>query len=305
MATFIIAFVISFEKGNCDGTTFFYPELTNTTRVIWIESTSLHAIQAKLEVYKKYENYLTSTDILLHHKFEDPNEICKRSALQKLNFLSKVGIAIKNVVSSDYLHTILHNVTEQELSLENLKAVCNKIYLKDLSESLSYSLEMQSLRTLLNPFLREVAKSYEMKLLEDISTYIEHEFETDIKKTFADLKLHTSADAFQELVNDVNDVVSQFLLDSVLSVKEDHPFVYSQRDHLNAKVWRDQVAVFLHDIVYTNKTAIMTEIFKRINGVCNEAQDGMRRISTLIDDFISQIAISDQQTCKTTISLFI
>nr|XP_022308693.1 uncharacterized protein LOC111114603 isoform X3 [Crassostrea virginica] len=286
------------EMDNCHGTTFFDPELTNTTRVIWIESTSLHTIDAKLEVYKDYENYLTSTEILLHHKFEDSNEIYKRSALQRLNFLSNVVIAIKDVVSSDYLLTVLHNVTEQEFSLEKLKAICNKINLKDVYESLSYSLEMQSLETLLNPFLREVAKSYETKLLEDISTYTEHEFETNLKKTFADVKLHTSADAFQELVNDVNDVISQFLLDSVLSVKEDHPFVYSQRDHLNAKVWRDQVAIFLHEIVYTKKTAIITEIFKRINGVCNEAQDGMRRISTLIDDFISQIAISDQQTMR-------
>ena len=305
MWTFIFAFVISFEKDNCHGKTFFDPELTNTTRVIWIESTSLHIIEAKLEVYKEYENYLTSTDILLHHKFEDPNEICKRNALQRLNFLSKVVIAIKDVVSSDYLLTVLHNVTEQEFSLENLTAVCNKTNLKDVSEYLSYSLEIHSLETLLKPFLREVAMSYEMKLLEYISTYTEHKFETDLKKTFADLKLHTSTDAFQELANDVNDVVSQFLLYSVLCVKEDHPFVYSQRDHLNAKVWRDQVAVFLHEIVYTKKTAIMTEIFKRINVVCNEAQDGMRRISTLIDDFVSQIAISDQQTCKTTISLSI
>lgn len=171
MWTFIIALIISFKKDNCHGTTFFDPELINTTRVIWIESTSLHTIDAKLEVYKEYENYLTSTDILLHHKFEDSNEICKRSALQRLNFLSKVVIAIKDGISSDYLLAVLHNVTEQEFSLENLKAVCNKINLKDVYESHSYSLEMQSLGTLLIPFLGEVARSYEMKLLEDISTY--------------------------------------------------------------------------------------------------------------------------------------
>ena len=267
--------------------------------MIWVESTSLHAIDAKLEVYKEYENYLTSTDILLHHKFEDPNEICKRSALHRLNFLSEVVSAIKDGVSSDYLPTVLQNVTEQELSLENLKAVCNKVYLKDCTDSLPSSLKMEILGTLLNPFLREFAKSYEMKLLQEISTYTEKKIETDFKKAFPNFKLHTSADAYQELDNDVNDVVSQFLLDSVLSVKEDHPFEYSQKGNLNTKVWRDQVAVFLHKIVYPKKTVLITKIFERINGVFNEAQNGMRRISTLLDDFRSQIAISDQQTRKT------
>lgn len=268
--------------------------------MIWVESTSLHAIDAKLEVYKEYENYLTSTDILLHHKFEDPNEICKRNALQRLNFLSKVVIAIKDGVSSDYLPTVLQNVTEQELSLENLKAVCNKVYIKDCTDSLLSSLKMDILGILLNPFLREFAKSYEMKLLQEISTYTgKKKIETDLKKTFPDFKLHTSADAYQELGNDVNDVVSQFLLDSVLSVKEDHPFEYSQKGNLNTKVWRDQVAVFLHEIVYPKKTVLIPKIFERINGVFNEAQNVMRRISTLLDDCRSLIAISDQQTRKT------
>ena len=267
--------------------------------MIWIESTSLHAIEAKLEVYKKYEKYFTSQDILLYHKFEDPNEICKRSALQRLNFLSKVVIAIKDGVSSDYLPKVLQNVTEQELSLENLKAVCNKVYLKECIDSLPSSLKIEILGTLLNPFLREFAKSYEMKLLQEISTYTEKKIETDFKKIFPDLKLHSFADAYQEMGNDVNDVVSQFLLDSVLSVKEDNPFVYSQKGNLNTKVWRDQVAVFLHEIVYPKKTVLITKIFERINGVFNEAQNGLRRISTLIDDFRSQIPISDQQTRKT------
>lgn len=290
----------SFEKDNCHGTTFFDPELTNTTRVIWIESTSLHAIEAKLEVYKEYENYLTSTDILLHHKFEDHNEICKRSALQRLNFLSKVVISIKDGALSDYLPTVLQNVTEQELSLDNLKTVCNKVYLRDRSESLSSSFEMQNLGVLLNPFLKEVAKSYEMKLLQEISTYIEQKFETYFKKTFAYFKLHTSADAFQELRNDVNDVVDHFLLDSILSVKEDHPNMIPQREYLNTKVYRDQVAGFLYKIVFPKKTALMTEILKRVSGVFKETRDRLRRISTLIEDLTSQIPISDQQTRKTT-----
>lgn len=241
---------------------------------------------------------------MLHHNFEDSDEICNRSGIQRLDFLSKIVTSLKDCVPLDYLETVLQNVTEQELSLENLKVVCNKSISNAAdhhrSESLSSSLEMQTSETLIIAFLTEVANSFEMKLLQELSSYTEQKFETDYKQTFVDLKLNIFTDAFQEARNHVKEVFSLFLLDSILSVKEDQPFVFSQKDTLNTKVRKDQIASFLHEIVFPKKTAIMTDIFKRINGVLKETQDGLRRISTVIEDFTSTIAISDQQTSKNT-----
>lgn len=272
--------------------------------MLWIESTSIHAIDAKFEVYKKYENDLISKDIILHHNFEEPDEIYKRCGIQRLDFLSKVVTAMENCISLDCLQMVLQNVTEQELSLENLKAVCYKGFLKaddhHRSESLSYALEKRSAGDLLNLYIIEIAKSFEMKLLQTLSSYTEQKFDTNFKQTFADLKLDTFTDAFQELRNDAKDVVRQFLMDSILSGKEDHPFVFAQKENLNTKVWRDQVADFLYEIIFSKKKAIRTEILKRIGGVFIETQDGLGRMSTVIEDFTSKILITDQQTRKTT-----
>lgn len=294
-----------FNKDSSHKRRFFDPALTQTTRVIWIGSTSIHANEAKLEIYKRYENDLISNDILLHHEFEDKDEICKRSALQRLGYLSKVVIAITKCVPLDSLRRVLQSVTEHELSLKNLRYICNKSYLKAgdhfRSESLSSSLDMQTLRTLLKPVFEEVAKSFEIKLLQEISKITEVKFETYFKHT--DFKLDTSVDAFQGLRNDVKDAINQFLLETILSLKEHRPLVLSQKQNLNEKLRREQVAGFLHETLLPMKTAIIAELFRRISGVFQRTQDGLRRISTHIDYFTNQIAISDQQTRKITNSI--
>lgn len=47
-------------------------------------SKSVRVIDAKLSVYNKYQHELESKNILLHHDYEEEDEIIKRSRIQKL-----------------------------------------------------------------------------------------------------------------------------------------------------------------------------------------------------------------------------
>ena len=99
----------------------------NNVRVIWIQSKSVCVIEAKLEVYKHYEESLSVSTIFIHHALEDHDEIFKRVWNQKLGCLYKEVLAAHHYIPFDLLETILINAGDEILSMESIKNICFEV----------------------------------------------------------------------------------------------------------------------------------------------------------------------------------
>lgn len=66
---------------------FFDFEKNNSLRVILIRSKCIPVVEAKLEVYRRYRNFISKGKIFLQHEYEDFDELAKFSAYEKLSAL--------------------------------------------------------------------------------------------------------------------------------------------------------------------------------------------------------------------------
>lgn len=83
-----------------------------------IHSKSLRVIEAKLRVYREYKTVIDSGKILLHHVYDDFEEISKLSAHSKMTWLCSVVKTLRNTL--DCLNTILEKDMDRVLTEENI-----------------------------------------------------------------------------------------------------------------------------------------------------------------------------------------
>lgn len=93
----------------------------NNICVILINSKSVRVIEAKLLVYRKYKEIIKSRNILLHHAFENLDEIRVKIIVHKLSSL-KDTIVLLSDFTLNCLELILKDVTNEALSMVNIVA---------------------------------------------------------------------------------------------------------------------------------------------------------------------------------------
>lgn len=92
-----------------------------------IHSKSLRVIEAKLRVYREYKTVIDSGKILLHHVYDDFEEISKLSAHSKMTWLCSVVKTLRN--NLDCLNTILEKDMDRVLTEENILTPSRKAIL--------------------------------------------------------------------------------------------------------------------------------------------------------------------------------
>lgn len=92
-----------------------------------IHSKSLRVIEAKLRVYREYKTVIDSGKILLHHIYDDFEEISKLSAHSKMTWLCSVVKTLRN--NLDCLNTILEKDMDRVLTEENILTPSRKAIL--------------------------------------------------------------------------------------------------------------------------------------------------------------------------------
>lgn len=91
-----------------------------------IHSKSLRVIEAKLRVYREYKTVIDSGKILLHHVYDDFEEISKLSAHSKMTWLCSVVKTLRN--NLDYLNTIIKKDMDRVLTEENILTPSQKAF---------------------------------------------------------------------------------------------------------------------------------------------------------------------------------
>lgn len=69
----------------------------NITRVILIRSESIHVVEAKLAVYRKYKHLINKRKLILHHVYEDYDEVAKLMAYERLSSLCALVESLVNI----------------------------------------------------------------------------------------------------------------------------------------------------------------------------------------------------------------
>lgn len=95
-----------------------------------IHSKSLRVIEAKLKVYREYKSDIDSSNIFLHHVYDDFGEVSNLCVHNKLTWLlDDVKTLSYNL---DYLNTVLENVTDMVLTEKNILKLCQKEFVSSL-----------------------------------------------------------------------------------------------------------------------------------------------------------------------------
>ena len=81
-------------------------------------------------VYKEYEDFLTSNPILIHHAFEDNEDLCKKIGIQKLETLNKIIMSLDDCIPVSNLREIVDGAATTSLSENNIRQLCYNVSLE-------------------------------------------------------------------------------------------------------------------------------------------------------------------------------
>ena len=88
--------------------------------MFWINSKSVRVIEAKLLVYRKHEEIIKSRNILIHHAFENLDEIRRTIIVHKLSSLN--DIILRSDFNLNCLKIILKDTINEALLMVNIEA---------------------------------------------------------------------------------------------------------------------------------------------------------------------------------------
>ena len=276
---------------------FFDSKLEKATRVIWINAKSVGVIEAKLRVYRIYKKYLRSTDILLHHSYEDIDDILKSSARQRLLHLYRSVASIKENILLESIETIIKDTTQESLSEENILKTCCAIKLQDDNDNCR----------------KNVTSAFVLPSKEDLSVIVRRLIETTLNATAKTYDLNISENIFNFVKSTIQQYSTSDCMDekTLPTILTDSGMLVSLADALNRRLspdfltvnikspsFKPSVAYEIYKFVSKEKELLMQEHLQRIKKKFQHAARELESLLHKIDDLKIQITIPNPKTCK-------
>lgn len=105
----------------------------NISRVILIRSESIPVVEAKLAVYRKYKHLINKRKLILHHVYEDYDDVAKLIAYERL---SSVCVLVESLVN---IFTIGLSEFSKELKgkqpSEDIQKLCHEVFNRTKDEA--------------------------------------------------------------------------------------------------------------------------------------------------------------------------
>ena len=269
-------------------------------------------IEAKLKVFKEYEPYLTSGNILIHHDFEKCDEICKKSGAQKLLSVQKTVKSLKNSIPNDIsLENILKMAADKILSRKNIRNICYGIDLKydngRIGTVHSHPYFCYYVGTV-RKIRRVLAQETVEKISEDLGSEICKEILEHIK---SQVQVRIEGEMYKALINISDDVVATLKIAIIASVifffSPVLGFLYALYDivvtfimyvDINSKFWRNKVADDIFVRVREERENILTNILLLVKNRCKETTDDLGKLERQLSDWKQGISPTDHQYCE-------
>ena len=286
--------------------------MDKATRVIWIHSESIRMIDAKLMVFRKYEQKLCREKILMHHEYEeDIDDILMLSGRQKLDYLYEKTISQKEKVPDQSLHQILLEAADRALTKREIRNVCESVYIQHggyhvgrvgYSAYICHSkFTVDEIKAeLVQETLKETAILFGAQIGQGISRHIIPDIQETLDDKFSELRKNIS----DELYPIIGLVVQPFLVRILIRLRDmiysiwSVVVVFFLSVNINSQDWRWSVADEIYGVVSRNKLPIVREILPHVKGMCAITRNDIESVCRRIEEFKQEIVLSDQEKSK-------
>lgn len=280
-------------------------------KIIWIYSKSLNVVDAKLTVFRNYEQYLKNETIFLQHEFDNTENVIRFSAYQQVKSIGENIHAIAQGISNNVIGIILQAATNRVLSKESITQLCYGIVLRDNGINIgtvacaSYSCRsiltvMRLQEQLVDLTLKETATQIRSEICHGILNYIDFKMKIKLEQICLLYKveiLEKLVPTFNDAAADVVVTMNTPLIGNIMDVSTlIQTFVWSV--DVNSMDWRRKVADEIFDIINKHKTEILKKIESEVQLLCWQALQELKAVSNAIADFQRNIGYIEQKSCK-------
>ena len=287
--------------------------------MIWIHSKGVRVIDAKLRVFEKFQASMNALEdkILIHHPFEEDDEIFKFCGVYILDSLDEIISSMKSNISIEGLHTILQGVAEKTWTRENIRKFSCEAYtghLKPCGSAKNRCWIHKGLvahkKLLLKDIFDKVLRLLVTCTCHEVSNILERRLGMILKKVFPKLNLDISSEVCLEKI-DVNSITSReytfwdFPILSLLRDIKDNAATLFWGTDINSYEWRYEIADELYAALCTNKSSILSECLDDLDRAIQDKLKQIRRDLQTVEEHIGKIKgrinFPYQHNCKFTI----
>lgn len=233
-------------------------------------------------VFKEYKDFLTSKPILIHHAFEENEDLCKKIGTQKLEALNKIIMSLDDCIPVSILKEIVDGAATITFSDNNFRQVCYNVFLEyegthvGTTHSCSYPCSNLSIlnrmkEQLIDKTLEAIFQSFVKEICTKIFTSIESKVKTNLNTEFLEVKIVINPELFAMATFDT-------------------------KCDVNSVSWRTKIADQIYEKVCMNRALIEGEILSQIETICTKTKEDLKAVSMHINDLKQKIGFPDQKT---------
>ena len=267
-------------------------------------------IEAKLKVFKEIEPYLSSRNILIHHDFEECDEICKTSGAQKLLSVHETVTSLKNSIPNDIsLENILKTAADKILSRRYIRDVCNGVDLWCGNQRVG-TVHSETYFCYLDGTVRIIKKNLVKDTVEKISEDLGSEICKEILEHIkAKVQVSIADDLYKAQINILEDVYVTLkpVIIATVNFNLTTPLlgiIYALIVHfiwyvdINSNSWRREVADEIFDKVSERRRTIIDNILPIVKNSCKVSTGDLGKLGRQLSDWKQGILLTDHQYCE-------
>lgn len=269
-------------------------------------------VEAKLRVFREYEQFMSSENILIHHAHEDYDEICKLSGAQKLKYLLDKVTKFGNSIPVDRaVEAIIETAANKVLSKENIRRLCHEIDLRYDGERIGtiYSGSHNCYFFLTVKFIKEalakatvdkITDSLGSEICKGILEYIKSQVEISIDETLCKIPLDLSEEIFATLKTAIIAIFITFFAPmlGVLYALVGLVTTFIWSVNVNSREWRSKVADEIYKKVCEKREELLENVTPFVKETCNATKNDLEKLAEALVKVKDSIPLFDNQLCK-------
>lgn len=259
-------------------------------------------IDAKLKVYRRYQHYIEGSDIILHHIYDELDELAKLSAYRRVSSYSKLLRSFVDVFPTEHINEKIANSVNELLTRERIRKICREVFIVYKTDQVGsvdsvpyycYStFTVQEIKKdLVNETLTRAGKLLGSKICQDILQYIEELVSEKLSEQFQNYSFEmpdTMPNIFLNVF--VGAIVTFFKTLSGIAVTIFTFFItiISPVD-VNSWDWRTKVADEIYANIDKNRMPLHRFAQNQVQNIRQKTVADLENILLQLDDFEQKI----------------
>lgn len=287
---------------------FFESRKENIVRVILIKSDSIGVIDAKLEAYRNYRPFIDSGMIVLHHVYDEYDEIAKLSAYCRISHFSDLIVGLINSFSTESLGNVICKAMDKMLTKEKIEELCFGVFITYENETVgsvqngpcfyrrSYAVK-EIKKMLAEQTLMQTARLLGSEICNGILQNIEAVVQSKLSDSFSIVYNQITDDIYVQLEETITGVlirIFQTLSGYVINIMQFLMTIFYPVD-VNSRHWRGQVAEEIFNKTSEKRETIYSDAVKDIQNMCQKSTEDFKLFLNRLKESKTRFCPNDQR----------